>query len=115
MLIFEVENAGEVDSAKLMALTTFLSGRASDTNAKKQISTQAFVQMAQSLGINVTPDTIGDLIAKPPLSNVLQPYDPNSGKVSFKGNEEPGEQPMDTAQAEKVVDSNAKSALKRRS
>ena len=115
MLIFEVENSGEVDSAKLMALTTFLSGRAGDTNAKKQISTQAFVQMAQSLGVNVTPDTIGDLIAKPPLSNVLQPYDPNSGKVSFKGNEEPGPQPMDTDQAEKVVNSNAKSALKRRS
>lgn len=96
-----------------MALTTFLAGRAGDTNGKKQISTQAFVQMAQSLGVNVTADTIGDLIAQPPLSNVLQPYDPNSGKVSFKGNEEPGEQPMDTAKAEQVVNSNAKSAMKR--
>lgn len=113
MLIFEVENTGGNDASKLMALTTFLAGRAGDTNAKKQISTQAFIQMAQSLGVNVTADSIGDLIAQPPLSNVLQPYDPNSGKVSFKGNDEPGEQPMDTAQAEKVVDSNAKAAMKR--
>lgn len=117
MLICEVESAGSSggnDTGKLMALTTFLSGRAGDTNAQKQISTQAFIQMAKGLGVNVTPDNIGDMIAQPPLSNVLQPYDPNSGKVSFKGNEEPGEQPMDTAQAQKVVDSNAKSALKRR-
>lgn len=115
MLIFEVENTGANDAGKLMALATFLSGRAGDTNAQKQISTQAFIQMAKSLGVNVTPDNIGDMIAKPPLSNVLQPYDPNSGKISFKGNEEPGEEPMDTAQAQKVVDSNAKSAMKRRS
>jgi hypothetical protein len=115
MLIFEVENSGANDAGKLMALTTFLSGRAGDTNAKKQISTQAFIQMAKSLGVNVTPDNIGDLIAQEPLSNVLQPYDPNAGKVTFKGNDEPGEQPMDTAQAEKVVNSNAKSAMNRRS
>jgi len=115
MLIFEVENSGANDAGKLMALTTFLSGRAGDTNAKKQISTQAFIQMAKSLGVNVTPDKIGYLIAQEPLSNVLQPYDPNSGKVTFKGNDEPGEQPMDTAQAEKVVNSNAKSAMNRRS
>ena len=115
MLIFEVEQQTQpVDSAKLMALSQFLSGRASDTDGQKQISTQAFVQMAQSLGVNVTPDTLGDLIAKPPLSNLLLPYEPNSNVIKFKGNDEPGEEPMDTDQAEKVVDSNAKSAMKKR-
>jgi hypothetical protein len=113
MLIFEVENPQAVDAGKLMALTQFLSGRAGDTNAKKQISTQAFVDLANSLGVVVTADTLGDLIAKPPLSNILQPYDPNSGKVNFKGNEEPGEQPMDTDKAEATVNKNAKSAMKR--
>ena len=114
MLIFEVEEPG-IDSGKLMALSQFLAGRASDTDGKKQISTKAFVDLAQSLGVNVTADTLGDLIAKEPLSNVLLPYEPNSNVVKFKGNDEPGEQPMDTDQAEKVVDSNAKAAMKRRS
>lgn len=114
MLIFEVENPQAVDSAKLMALSQFLSGRAGDTNAKKQISTQAFIEMAQSLGVQVTPDTIADIIAKPPLSNVLEPYDQNSDTIRFKGNEEPGEEPMDTAKAQDVVNQNAKSALNRR-
>ena len=116
MLIIEVENTtGQVDSGKLMALTQFLSGRANDTNSKKQISTQAFVQLAQSLGVNVTADTLGDLIAREPLSNVLLPYEPNSNIIKFKGNDEPSDQAMDTDQAEKVVDSNAKAAMKRRS
>ena len=114
MLIFEVENTEAVDSAKLMALSQFLSGRATDTDGKKQISTKAFIELAQNLGVNVTADTIGDLIAKEPLSNVLQPYEPNSGVVRFKGNDEPGEEPMDTAQAEKVVNSNAKAAMNKR-
>ena len=114
MLIFEVENTEAVDSAKLMALSQFLSGRADDTDGKKQISTKAFIELAQSLGVNVTADSIGDLIAKEPLSNILQPYEPNSGVVRFKGNDEPGEEPMDTAQAEKVVNSNAKAAMNKR-
>ena len=114
MLIFEVENTEAVDSAKLMALSQFLSGRADDTDGKKQISTKAFIELAQSLGVNVTADSISDLIAKEPLSNILQPYEPNSGVVRFKGNDEPGEEPMDTAQAEKVVNSNAKAAMNKR-
>jgi hypothetical protein len=116
MLIFEVENsAPQDDSGKLLALTQFLAGRAGDTNSKKQISTQAFIELAQGLGVNVTADTLGDLIAKEPLSNVLLPYEPNSNVIKFKGNDEPSNTQMDTAQAEKVVDSNAKAAMKRRS
>lgn len=114
MLIFEIENKEKVDSGKLMALSQFLAGRASDTDSKKQISTQSFIELAQSLGVNVTADTIGDLIAKPPLSNTLLPYEPNSGVIKFKGNDEPGEEPMDTDQAEKVVNQNAKQAMKKR-
>ena len=113
MLIFEVEEKG-IDSGKLMALSQFLAGRAGDTNAKKQISTSAFIELAQSLGVNVTVDTLGDLIAKEPLSNVLLPYEPNSNVVKFKGNDEPSNQIMDTDKAEQVVNSNAKQAMKRR-
>jgi hypothetical protein len=113
MLILEVIDSGKVDSKKLLALTQFLAGRANDTNAKKQISTAAFVDLAQSLGVNVTADTLGDLIAQEPLSNVLLPYEPNSSVVKFKGNDEPGEAPMNTDQAEKIVSQNAKAAMNR--
>ena len=114
MLICEVEDKGQKDSTKLMALTQFLAGRAGDTDSKKQISTQAFIDLAQSLGVNVTADTLGELIAQPPLSNILIPFEPNSNVVKFKGNDEPGPEQMSTDQAEKVVNSNAKAAMNKR-
>ena len=102
------------NSQKLLALSQFLLGRADDTTANKQISQAAFIELAQSLGVNVTPDTLGDLIAREPLNNILEPLQPNSGVVNFKGSVE-GAPEMSVDQARDVVDSNAKAAMKRRS
>lgn len=113
MLIREVSDPAQANNAKLLALTQFLTGRAEDTNSQKQISTDAFVKMAQGLGVSISPAQIGDLIARPPLSNVLEPYQPNSGVVRFKGNMA-ADADMNTDQAEEIVNKNAKSALKRR-
>ena len=110
MRIFEV---ADPNSQKLMALSQFLSGRSDDESAKKQISLQAFIDLAKSLGVNVTLENLGELIGQPPLSNILEPLDPNSGIVRFKGNTE-AETGMSVDQARAVVDSNAKAAMKRR-
>lgn len=110
MLIFEVEDP---NGQKLMALSQFLSGRSEDESAEKQISQQAFIDLAKSLGVNVTQENLGDMIAKPPLSNVLEPLEPNSGVVRFKGDTE-ATTGMSVDQARAVVDSNAKAAMKRR-
>lgn len=105
------EFAGIPDNQKLVGLAQLLSGRADNTNAKKEISTDTFIKLARNLGVQVTPDTIGDMIAKPPLSNVFEPYSPNEGVVKFKGNDE--EAPMMSYnQAEEIVDTNAKRAMK---
>jgi hypothetical protein len=110
MRLFEIASP---DSQKLLALSQFLLGRADDTTAKKEISQDAFLDLARSLGVTINRDTLGDLIAQPPLSNVLEPLDPNSGTVRFKGNETPVAG-MSVDQARNVVDSNAKAAMKRR-
>ena len=110
MKIFEVADTSQ---AKLMALAQFLSGRATDTSAKKQISTDAFIKLAQSLGVNLTIETLGQFIAQEPLSNVLEPFEPNSGVVRFKGNQETSNT-MPVDKAEEVVNKNAKAALNRR-
>jgi len=101
------------DSQKLLALTKFLSGRADDTTAKKEISQSAFIDLARSLGVIINPESLGELVSQEPLSNVLEPLDPNSGVVRFKGNTE-AETGMSVDQAAAVVNSNAKSALNRR-
>jgi hypothetical protein len=114
MLIREFVDSQQVaDKEKLLAIATFLSNRADDTNAQKQISTNAFIDLAKSLKVNVTPENIGDIISQDPLQNVLEPYEPNSGVIRFKGDTET-QTGMTVDQARAVVDANAKQALKRR-
>ena len=110
MLIQEV---ADHNTQRLAALSQFLLGRSKDETAKKQISQAAFVDLAKSLGVNVTVDNLGELISQEPLSNILEPLDPNSGIVQFKGDTEAATG-MSVDQARAVVDSNAKAAMKRR-
>jgi len=111
MLIREV---ADPNTQRLAALSQFLLGRSKDETAKKQISQTAFIDLAKSLGVNVTADNLGDLISQEPLSNILEPLEPNSGVVRFKGDTEVATG-MSVDQARAVVDSNAKAAMKRRS
>ena len=87
MRILEVDTsvAPTPSPDKLLGLVEFLSGRAEDTNATKQISKDAFMQMAKNLGININSSNLQSIVEKPPLSNVLEPFDPNSDKITFKG------------------------------
>jgi hypothetical protein len=110
MKITEVANQ---DSQKLLALSQFLLGRSNNENASKQISQQAFIKAAQSLGVNVTAENLNQLINQDPLKNILEPMEPGSGVVRFRGNVEGGGG-MTVDQARDVVDANAKSAMKRR-
>ena len=110
MLIREV---ADPNTQRLAALSQFLLGRSQDESAKKQISQTAFIDLAKSLGANVTADNLGDLISQEPLSNILEPLEPNSNVVRFRGDTEAATG-MSVDQARAVVDSNAKAAMKRR-
>jgi hypothetical protein len=116
MKIFEVAGTNSLnsDSQKLLALSQFLLGRASDETAAKEISQAAFIDLAKSLGVNVTTENLNQLINQEPLSNILEPLEPGSSVVRFRGNVE-GAPGMSVDQARATVDSNAKAALKRRS
>ena len=114
MRITEVEtkNAG-ADPNSLVGLVNFLAGRAKDTNAKKQIDKNTFIQAARSLGIPITPETLDGVISQEPLNNVLEPPDPQNPTVLyFKGAEVPNTK-MTVPQAQQVVNKMAKSAMKR--
>jgi hypothetical protein len=114
MLIREFAFDNSVASPdKLLALVTFLKDRAQDENAQAQISQDAFIDLAKELKVNVTKENLADLISQEPLKNVLEPLEPNSNVVRFKGNTE-AETGMSVDQARAVVDANAKQAMKRR-
>jgi hypothetical protein len=108
-----IREVADPNTQRLAALSQFLLGRSQDETAKKQISQTAFIDLAKSLGVNVTADNLGDLISQEPLSNILEPLEPNSAVVRFKGDTE-ATTGMSVDQARAVVDSNAKAAMKRR-
>lgn len=112
MLLREVASVPQVDNAKLLGLVEFLAGRAEDEAGPKQISQVAFMKLAQQLGINITAQNLGEIIEQPPLSNVLEPLDPASGIITFKGGEQtPTKMPVDKAQD--IVSKMAKRAEKK--
>lgn len=108
---FAMDN-GNKDAETLAAVSTLLAGRAEDETAKKQMSINAFIELARQQGINVTEQNLSDMIAKEPLKNILEPLEPNSGVIRFKGNTETTTG-MTVDQAQDVVDKNAKAAMRR--
>jgi hypothetical protein len=104
MRINEVENSSSLDPGKLMGLVNFLSGRADDENAQKQISTQAFISAAQSLGFPINDRNVVSVVSTPPLDSVLEPIDPqNPGVIMFKGAGPTGPTQMPVNKAQDIV------------
>lgn len=114
MRIDEVEQTTDnpPDSRRLVGLADFLAGRAADTNGPKQIDKATFIELASNLGIQLPEKSLPGLIAKPPLSNMFEPVDPNSDKIMFKGAEQP-DVGMPVNKAQDVVAQAAKKAMKK--
>jgi hypothetical protein len=114
MRIDEVESGGAPDPKKLLGLVNFLSGRADDENAQKQISTDAFISAARSLGFPVNEKNIVSIVSQPPLDSVLEPMDPQNPRIiKYKGAAPEGPTQMPVNKAQDIVAASAKSAMQR--
>jgi hypothetical protein len=111
MRITEVEADNTAD--RLMALAKFAAGRAEDTSAKMQMPVAAFIQRAQSMGIDIDPDTLQSLVGQPPLNGIFNPMSPDAVELTFKGGDKPGPATMPVNQAQDIVANAAQSALKK--
>jgi hypothetical protein len=109
MRITEVEADDTAD--RLMALARFAVGRAEDTSAKMQMPVDAFIKRAQSMGIDIDPDTLQTLVGQPPLDGIFNPMDPDATELTFKGNDQAGPVTMPVNQAQDIVAQAAQSAL----
>lgn len=114
MKIFEVETSirpsePTPDPNQLSGLVQFLTGRANDTNARQEISQDAFIKLANDLEINITPKNLADVVSQEPLSNLLEPMDPNTDVLVFKGGATPNTS-MPVTKAQDIVAAAAKTA-----
>ena len=96
-------------TTKVLALAQFLLGRATDTNAQKKISIDAFTKMAGHLGIPLTKDQLMDLAQRPPLSQIISNIEQDT--IVFKG-ADAEQMPMDQTQADRTVEKMADRAAK---
>jgi hypothetical protein len=106
MRIDEVDSSSSDDSsAKVAALAEFLTGRAKDTNSKKQIDVDTFITLANQQGANVTRESLIKIGEDSDLFNI------ENDKMVFRGGETT--QPdMSVDQAQSTVDKMAKRAMK---
>jgi hypothetical protein len=113
MRIDEVEN-NTPDPTQLMGLVNFLAGRADDQNAQKQISTDAFINAARSLGFPINQRNVVSIVSQSPLDSVLEPIDPqNPTVIKYKGAGDSGPTEMPVNKAQDIVAASAKSAMQR--
>jgi hypothetical protein len=108
MYISEIEGR---DSERILALVTFLLGRAKDTDSEKRISTPSLIKLAQHMGLNLTVDQLIDVSQQPPLDTIIKSVSAN--EVLFRGAETQPTDTMNTDQAEKIVSQMAKRAAKK--
>jgi hypothetical protein len=106
------EFAEDSTAQRLAMMTQFMIGRAEDQAAKMQISIDAYINAAKSMNINLTPQTLADMAGQDPLKNLIEPIEPNSGVIRFKGNTEAATG-MSVNNAREVVNKNAKAAMRR--
>jgi len=107
MKIFEVINP---KAPQLAALAQLLKGRIEDTASEGSISVDAFVKLARGIGLSIDRESLSDLIAEPPLSNLIDSVRGN--EVHFAGvNNDVEPTSSDEADDEDVVKQMAKRQL----
>lgn len=108
MRIFEITNFNSPD--KLVALSQLIKGRLKNTAADSSVSVDAFLKMARGLGMTVDRETLTDLIARPPLSNIITGV--AGDQIQFHGQDEMEvESPSDVEQDADHVKQMAKRQL----
>ena len=107
MLLKEVLNP---NSEKLVALSTYIADRATDTGSKRKVDINAFLQMAQNLGISLTADQLRDIAGQEPLSNIIANVTNDEVILKGAGEGDTVSDKMTVKQAQDTVEKMAKRA-----
>lgn len=95
---------------KLVAVTSQLKSRISDTNTKEPMTTDALLELLAQNDIQIDKSDLYDMVKKEPLSNIIQNI--NGHEVIFKGQSANDASELDPGENEKTREKMAKSAMK---
>jgi len=101
MIVKEI--LSESEEEKLAALGQYMIGRANNQNAPSELSIEAFIAIADRLGMSVDFDTISDMLERGVLTDVIADVDQDNirfnSKEKAQGPENMGV-PVDKAEAQ---------------
>ncbi len=110
----EEDDDVHADHQQIAAISQLLADRTEDENSPSKLSTNAFVDIANKMGLSLTPQTLIDLAEKGELADVIK--DVNLEEIQFKGQGEidPSAMTVDKAKAtvSRMAKRNAKKAMK---
>jgi division protein CdvB (Snf7/Vps24/ESCRT-III family) len=111
MLIREVATSG-VDTSRLAALAEFVLGRAGDEDASKVMSIDAFLNMAQNMGVVLSAQELYDASVASPLNELIDEVNLDTNQIVFSGGPKQQEPAMSVDKARDTVNKMAKRASK---
>ena len=105
------DNDEREDKEQIAAIGQLIADRTEDKDSPSKLSTAAFVNIANKLGIPVSKESLMDLAEKGVLSSVIK--DVNPDEIQFKGQKDINPTEMTVDKAKKVVSRMAKRNAKK--
>ena len=103
---------GEEQAAEeLAAISQLIADRSKEENVPSKLSTDAFITLANQMGIPLTKDTLMDMVESGKLKSVVK--DINNEEIIFKGKDEIEPSEMNVDKAKEIVKKMAKRAAKK--
>ena len=91
MKIFEVSGQAQ----ELAALVQYLIGKSEDLKSNPEMKTDSFIDMARSMGVNITFGNLQALVGQEPLKNMVT--DLNQDTINFGLASDDAKMPVDKA------------------
>jgi hypothetical protein len=105
----KIKELYESEEEKLTALSQFLIGRADDEDSASTLSVDAFVAIADRMGMSLDYDSLSDMVERGALSNVVKDMDKE--KLTFSSEKEITDKGMSVDKARNTVNNMAKRAM----
>jgi len=103
----------ESNLEQLAALGQFLIGRANDKNATSKLSVEAFISIAEKMGIPLDADSLQDMVMQGELENVITNM--NNKEITFNSEKQVQDNPdLSMDKARNTVNNMAQRAMRKR-